>query len=459
MQMKTTMKPLLQPSPEPYQMKLPQSLYTRVNRDDPLRLTFGKRSVPVRIHPGKDVLEISEHVASELFIPFEENPILLRYDFQKKEIKLGPVIALLTIKSNRQSAHEPFGAITPFFKEMARYCKQKGIFFYVVPLQAGHNDSHLLGYRWATKQWIKGTMPLPDVIHNRISSRKLEKSDEANTLFTRLRKHHIQIFNERFLNKWEVFNALQHDPVLVPHLPKTILYKKASDIDAMLQTYAVIFAKPMTGSLGRGIVKISHENGKYTVHYSNQSSEHHVQYNLLPLLRAIIPIIKRQPYIIQQGIDSLTSNGQPTDFRILCNKDRTGVWKVTSIVARRSANERFVSNVAMGGSLHRPEHILSPSFDKQKSRAILKLLVELSLQCVKTIEQHFEGTYGEFGIDLVINEFGKPWILEVNTKPSKTVDSTVIANENTIRRSTKALIQYAAFLAGFEIDREASDMI
>lgn len=450
MHMKTIVKSLDHQS-DPYQIRLPQSVYTRVKRDEPLQFTFGQHSVFVRVHAGKDVLEISEHIASELFIPFEERPFLLQYNLEKKEIKLGPVIALLASKSNQLSPYEPFGAMTSFFKELARYCIQKGIFFYVIPLQSKHHESHILGYRWTMKQWVKGAMPLPDVIYNRISSRKLEKSDEANMLFTRFRNQRIPIFNERFLNKWEIFNALQHEPVLIPHLPKTVLYQKASDLDAMLQKYTVIFAKPITGSLGRGIVKITHENGKYTLHFSNQSSEHHVQFNLLHLLRNVIPILKRQPYILQQGIKSLTYNGQPTDFRILCNKDRTGVWKVTSIVGRRSANERFVSNVAMGGSLHRPKQILSSSFNQHESHAILNLLVELSLHCVKTIEQQLDGTFGEFGIDLMIDEFGKPWILEMNTKPSKTEESNIVENGHKIKRSTKALIQFAASLAGFEI--------
>ncbi len=453
MRMKTIIKPFHETNG--CELKIPQSLYQRINHangSNEMHFTFGKRSVPIQFQSGGDRLEINKQLASELLIPFEDHPIHMNYDVQNKELKLGPVIALLTAENCHRPHGEPFGAAGSFFKEMARYCIQKGFFFYVVPLQAPHNDEPLFGCRWVKDRWVKENLPYPNAIYNRITSRKLEKSEEAKALFNAFQKHHVPIFNERFLNKWEVYNALQCEPVLIPHLPKTILYRQASDLDSMLQNHAVIFAKPITGSLGKGIIKITHSNGNYTVQYSHQSLAQHREYRLLPLLRATMPALKRQPYLIQQGIEPLTFNGQPTDFRILLNKNQTGVWQVTSIVARRSANERIVSNVAMGGSLHRPEQLLSAWFTKHEQKAISKLLVELSLQCVKTIEQHCQGTFGEFGIDLLIDEHGKPWILEVNTKPSKTEDATAITMNRSIRPSTKALIHYAAFLSGFEFD-------
>lgn len=450
--MKLEMKPLLEQSIEPFSIKLPESLYARIGGNEPIHLTFGNRSLSVHVVKGTDALEIRHSVASQLDIPFEEKIILARCDLQGKQIKVGPVLAALTVDSESEHENGPFGPLSTFYKEMARYCSQNNLFFYVVSLRSSHEDDQLTGHRFIQNQWEKRTMPLPDVIYNRLSSRKFENSDDAKELFKLFQNDDIPVFNARFLNKWEVHRMLADDPVLVPYLPETILYKKASDLDTMLQSHSVIFAKPATGSLGRGIVRIMHENGQYIVHFSNKGSEDNGLYNLLPLLRTVVPILKRQPYILQRGIDTLTYNEQPTDFRILCNKDGTGKWNVTSIVARCSASERFVSNVAMGGSLHHPKHVLSSSFTIRETNELMNLLTELSLQCAATIDQQCSGTYGELGIDLAVDVNGKPWILEVNTKPSKNDDSTFLSNRNIIRPSTKALVQFATFLAGFELD-------
>lgn len=431
-------------------VKVPHLLYEYINTPETLLLTFGKHSVSVSIERGMNELEIDEQVSTTLYIPFEVHSIQARYDERKNEIILGPIVALLTTENH--FANEIHHGTTPsFFKEMARYCSQNGIYFYVLPVQPLDKQQPLYGYRWMDDRWQKEIMPLPNVVYNRIPSYRQENNSEATSLFQLLQQHNIAIFNERFLNKWEVYKAFINDPVLAPHLPKTCIYEKASDLDTMLQNFATIYVKPVSGSLGRGVAKLSQTNdGMYTIHHSYQSEQQQTKHRLLSLLRAIIPLLKRQPYLIQQGIQPLTYNRKAIDFRVLCNKNRFGEWSVTSIVGRCSAYERIVSNIAMGGSLHRPEHILATHFQKHERIAILQLLVKLALQCAKTLEQHFEGTFGEFGVDLIVDEEGKPWILEVNTKPSKTEDSTMKTNAYTIRPSTKILIQYATFLSGFE---------
>ena len=55
-----------------------------------------------------------------------------------------------------------------------------------------------------------------------------------------------------------------------------------------------------------------------------------------------------------------------------------------------------------------------------------------------------EGLYGELGIDLAIDVHDQPWIIEVNTKPSKQTDMT--SAPQTVRPSAKAIIEYCLTL-------------
>src|SRR5690606_40390188 len=89
------------------------------------------------------------------------------------------------------------------------YCIKNHAIFFVIPLpiQTDEQTDTLHGYLFSKNRWIKKTMPYPDVVYNRIASRNHEKSERAANVFARLKKQSIPIFNERFLNKWEVYNA------------------------------------------------------------------------------------------------------------------------------------------------------------------------------------------------------------------------------------------------------------
>lgn len=424
------------------QVMLPHFLFHQMRKDEPLTISFGNRTVYADAKKGNQVFEISKPLASQLLFPLEETSISYQYDEARNELKLGPIIALVT------SHDKPFGAMASFIEEMAHYCQKNSVIFYVLPLslQTGEQTDTFCGYLFSDHRWIKKEMPFPDVAYNRIASRKSEKSELSTRVFARLKQHHIPVFNERFLNKWEVYNACMQDPVLAPHLPATILYRKASDLDTMLQQHSTIFAKPIHGSLGQKIVKITHHNGKFRLQFSNAATSQMKEYTLLGLLRTVIPIIKKEPYILQQGIPALTYHSRHTDFRVLCNKDGTGKWKMTSLVARCSSFGQIVSNLAMGGTLHHPKQILESRFSEHEIKTHLTFCQELALHSAYTIERHFHGIYGELGVDLVIDECGKFWIIEVNTKPSKTNERNAF---NATRPSTKALVQYAKFLANF----------
>lgn len=421
-------------------VKLPAFLYHKVHTNQPLKISFGHRSVFTHACKSEHGFEMSEPLASQLLFPLDETTVSCQFIDASNELKIGPLIALLT------SNDKPFGTMASFIEEMARYCIKNHAIFFVIPLpiQTDEQTDTLHGYLFSKNRWIKKTMPYPDVVYNRIASRNQEKSERAANVFARLKKQSIPIFNERFLNKWEVYNAFMREPVLRPHLPDTKLYRKASDLDTMLQQHPIVFAKPIHGSLGQKILKITQRDGKYRLQFSNAVNLQTKEYTLLALLRTAIPIIKSEPYILQQGIPALTYHGRCTDFRALCNKDKTGKWKVTSLVARCSPFGQIVSNLAMGGTLHHPEQILASRFSEREIKTNLKFCQELALHCAFTIEQHFHGLFGELGIDLVIDEDGKMWIIEVNTKPSK---MNIGNDSTTIRPSTKALVQYAKFLA------------
>lgn len=121
---------------------------------------------------------------------------------------------------------------------------------------------------------------------------------------------------------------------------------------------------------------------------------------------------------------------------------------MTSIVARIAGGNHFVSNLARGGTLSSVKDAVSKCLlpSEVKNTAYVKLH-RASLDIARGIDNLIPVHFGELGIDLAMDNSGKIWLLEVNSKPSKN-DNTPL-NEQKIRPSVKRLLEYCCYLSGF----------
>lgn len=336
-----------------------------------------------------------------------------------------------------------FHSIHSFCEEVALYCEKNGILFYVFAVQPLLNK--LSGYVFENHEWTTTKVPLPHIIHNRIHSRKKEQSKEFQQFINDLQTFGIPHFNDRFLNKWETHTILYEELHLRPYLPATELIISKQNFEAFLQKYDQVFIKPIHGSQGKRIIRITTIDSCYELDYTTFSSEIERHFSSFPLLfRALQTLITKGAFIIQQGITFVRSDQCGIDFRVLCHQNQTGSWVASSIVARVSHKDSFVANIARGGEICKPIEVLNKSFDLSTTKHIIKLLKELAIEISKIISDATSGYYGEFGIDLGVDENGHPWIIEVNTKPSKNFEPAV--QQSHIRPSAMAIVHYAKYL-------------
>jgi hypothetical protein len=146
---------------------------------------------------------------------------------------------------------------------------------------------------------------------------------------------------------------------------------------------------------------------------------------------------------MQEGIDVLTLDQRPIDFRALVQKDKKGQWKLTSLIARVAKRNQHVCNVAKGGSMMAIKPLLQ-QLPHLQSTIIFDRLKKSAIEIATMLDKNTPGTYGEFGIDLAINKQGYPKLLEVNTKPSK---NNPLPSKHRVRPSIRYLLQYVRFLA------------
>lgn len=350
---------------------------------------------------------------------------------------ISPIIALLTeIKDDNGP---DFGKVHSFCEELHQGISELGGTFYVFSLK-GFSDEGVEGFYYDDDddEWKKGSLPFPNVIYNRVSSRRTEHSKGFKGFLNKLDSLGIKIFNHRFLSKWDIHEFLKKEEHLHPFLPETHLYTEQL-LASMIAQHDELYIKPVHGSQGRNIIQLAREDGLFHASLSSLPAKELPAFSTIPeLAKAISPIVKKQLCIIQKGIQLSELNGRRMDFRVLCHKNAQHFWKVTSIVARVSAEQYFVSNIARGGEVMKPIQTLSLIFGKEQARQQVALMKELALETAEAIGQHAEGLTAELGIDIGIDIKGNLWLIEANSKPSKNFEE----RGTKIRPSTKAIIEH-----------------
>jgi glutathione synthase/RimK-type ligase-like ATP-grasp enzyme len=408
----------------------------------------GDYSTHVVFFPDSTVngLGMDSRLLNELKLPTINQNLTLFYHESAEMFSLGLVIGLLT--ETRETENGPsFGSVHDFAKELSVYCQENHVLFYVFSLKALNvNTLEVQGYIWNGEKWELTSVPIPHVVHNRIHSRKREKSATAEALFSLLQDKQIPFFNDHFLNKWESHQHLVQHEHLLPFLPETELLLNINQLENFLEKHEKVFIKPIHGSQGKKIVRIEKADDYYLLDYTTFNGEIEKKYDeIVELFQAIKPRLAKQASIIQQGIKLLTYEDRILDFRFLCHMNHMNNWKVTSSVARISSPNEFVSNVARGGELQKVHKVLRDLLDTKTALDVNKMLHELAVEVASLIGQSEEGLFGELGIDLALDQQAKPWMIEVNTKPSKNLDSP--SSFFIIRPSAKAVIQYCLYLS------------
>lgn len=424
----------------------------KIPTNHPLQLSFGSFRHNVKVIPLSrlDGIRISQGLAKSMALP-ARSTLRITYRPHSSTIQLGPIIGVLISQDNPESPEKPFGPITLFCRELANACQRQGVFVYFfTPSHIGSNSSNVTGWIYADG-WRKTDLPAANVFYNRLTSRKLENKSSVQHFMKEVKSHFgSHYFNEKFLDKTEVFDALGRAPALSGYMPESHLFRNFAMLKSMCSKHPIVFLKPIKGSLGKGIIRISRlEGGAYQTLTTQVGGTQKQTYpSLIKLFSALSGKMKSTRYQIQQGLHLMLMDRRPVDFRALVQKNRLGKWNVTSVVARIAGNQHFVSNLARGGSLCTLKDAISrstlpPKIKKKLSARLKKAALDIAIGIDEQIPAHF----GELGIDLAVDQHGRIWLLEVNSKPSKN-DNTPIGGSK-IRPSAKQVIEYSRFLSGF----------
>lgn len=367
---------------------------------------------------------VSQEIASSLRLPKNNIKLQLSITNNRSTICFGPVFMIWT----DYKAHHFESSFFQFCKEVALAGEKKGVFTY---LQVkGQEEGFILQEGWWKKHSL---LPQPDVIYNRIHSRKLE----GHPTFQKNKEswESVSFFNDHFINKWQSHEWLYANEKVRDHLPETYLLT-SENILPFLSTHPTVYTKPINGSQGRGIFVVEKvlDQG-YWIYPAAKEKEEAIwcpSENLL--LSFVEKISANQPYIVQQALSLCQAEDGLVDFRFLVHY-YNHKWNVTSSVARIGEPNRIISNQAQGGQIATPLDVLKDWFPTDYKKMYTDM-IRISKEIATTIMEESDGQFAELGLDLAIDTTGHIWLLEVNSKPSKTAP---IREDILIRPSAKAL--------------------
>lgn len=314
----------------------------------------------------------------------------------------------------------------PYYGELWRKSGQDLLFF--DPGGIDWEQGKINGLMLKGGRWRKGYVDFPKTVYNRcfpeprqVIERLSEVVGEEN------------IFNTlTHFDKWEVFQALQGSEVQ-DYLPPTFVYDQEKLAD-LLTEYGSIILKPRLGHGGYGVTRVTLLAPDFVlIHSTGFPLPVKGEEFYLPFLLTIAPPEK---FIAQVYIDSAFADGGKADVRILMQKNGVGKWEAGGELSRLTSAASLLTNAYNA--------ILSP--DEVASREQLEVLYGVSELVAVTLDGKL-ANLGELGVDFLIDRSGRPWILEVNGKPDKSLFRK-LGDEEMLKRVYLNPLKYQQYLLG-----------
>jgi hypothetical protein len=421
-----------------------------------IHLRLGQRGTQASIQAikGKDkLLIVSASVRSALGLPHSGSCQLLSNE--EDQIRFGPLIGVLT--SGGADSSSPFGSRTGLMRQLLRIGKNQSYYFAFKPRDINWQNETVVGYFVnSAGRWTRKTVPLPDVVYNRLPSRRAEKTESMEQFKERFVRRRIPIFNWSFFEKWDVYRLLEGEPA-ARYVPESFINPNAARIKSMLEKHQFVYLKPTGGSLGNGIFRLTYHPKKgYFCRFRQNGSNVLLRFDRFPHLYARINRSGRmRNYVIQQGIRLIELDRCPIDFRFHMNKNADNEWVAAGIGAKRAGRGSVTTHIRNGGKLMTPESALSRIYGStEKADDILMKAKQASIQLAEAIERNYPHRLGELGFDIGIDQKENIWMFEANSKPGRSIfkhPSLRAEGAATLRH----IYEYCLYLSRFRARRES----
>jgi hypothetical protein len=428
-------------------------LFAQFKEKPQLIIRFGQKKITARLKPSHRPghVYLSSNLMANLKIPFEQK---VHFALTDNQLAIGPLVGLFV--ANYTSMDQSIFPKNPVWlnRFLLASLDVPSYYFIFYPqdidMTAKEINAYFLINLKGKHIWQRHRVPFPDVIYNRVINRMLENSPPVQLAKSLFKRNNIPYFNPDFFNKWAIHEKIHADARISHYLPETIVNPHLEQIAALLQRYPMVYLKPSSGSLGLGIAQLYHlpQQG-YLLRYRRGNQNKLFRFkSLSKAIRHFMQHKSSKTYIAQQGIELITINRRPIDFRVHTNKNKTGQWEVTAIGAKLAGKGSVTTHVRTGGEVISPQEAIRSCFPSFLQERVFDELHQAAITLSQTIDEHTEGFLGELGFDLGIDKHGNVWMFEANSKPGRHVFVHPDLRESE-RITRKKILEYALYLAKF----------
>jgi hypothetical protein len=258
------------------------------------------------------------------------------------------------------------------------------------------------------------------------------------------------IFNNFNFDKWEMYKLL-HASGLGPYLPPSGLLHKRYGIGTYLREFNQVFCKPVYGSRGKSVMKITKSSSGYLVRYREDDQNRRFFFTSIHKLNSFLRAKQSyELYMVQKAINLISYRRRVIDFRIIMAKNHLGEWQDVGLFSRYGKSGSIVSNISAGERAERGEKTLRKVFALTDNELfqMRQKLSWLAHQVASSIDA--TGVHcGNMGVDIGIDVHKNIWIIEVqhnNPDPTLILDAN---DDNSFLTLLRSNMHYLKRLAGF----------
>ncbi|MCF8565003.1 YheC/YheD family protein [Alicyclobacillus tolerans] len=214
-----------------------------------------------------------------------------------------------------------------------------------------------------------------------------------------------------YLNKWEMYKALQGEQIGPCRLPVT-QGLSGSSLGVMLKKFRKVYVKPIDSWGGNFVSVVAFESGKYSWTMQQHSQQQYP--TLSKLMQDLSAAYAHQICIVQQAAPLLGYQGRPFDIRVHMQRNTDDSWIYAGALVRAGGAKSIVSNVGISDGAVLPlENVLLAVLAKPKARRIPVKLENIGYSIAGLLDNYRD--FNEIGIDLGVDRDGQLWLIEVNT--------------------------------------------
>ncbi|MEH7082978.1 YheC/YheD family protein [Neobacillus drentensis] len=411
-------------------MNLPDRITERW-RDKPNVVKFGvieqpccfgiyEDAIPLRDNSYQNPIElfVSHTLVVSMHLPTD---LVYQIKFSEGKAIIGPTIGLLLGEKNQVFN---LNYMEKFNDRFGEYHLFGGVTIAFSPRSVDWEKRIAYGmvYEPENKQWRYDSTPIPATIYRRNFHQKQESIKKLIDLTDN------QLFNSYHFKKSDLY-LLKNHPDINQHLPSTYLLNDIEELIDFLKEKKKIILKPVSLSRGRGIFILEFTNefeGFSLFDYRTNTKVQHRRKDIEGLQALLEEIgILDQDYLYQTYIPLLKVNNRALDVRVVMQKYNKRKWQCTGIECRVAREDEDLTNIARGGEAMTLEAVIKNSkkgLNYTQVNGNILNVCDRFCRIMDQTNQHF----AEFGIDIALDEWGFPWILEANIYPSfkgfKTLD-------------------------------------